>query len=152
MTSIEVETDIASEFRYRKIKFNKNNLYIFVSQSGETADTSAALDLCKKNSVKTCSIINVVESTIARNSDWGLPIHAGPEIGVASTKAFIGQMLLLYMFSLKIGNLRGDIDKIDYQNKIRNLKKLPKLLEDCLKTEDKIQLVAKDFLDSKMEF
>ena len=149
LTSIEVETDIASEFRYRKIKFNKNNLYVFVSQSGETADTSAALDLCKKNSVKTCSIINVVESTIARNSDWVLPIHAGPEIGVASTKAFIGQMLLLYMFSLKIGNLRGDIDKIDYQNKIRNLKKLPKLLEDCLKTEDKIQLVAKDFLDSK---
>ena len=149
LTSIEVETDIASEFRYRKIKFNKNNLYIFVSQSGETADTSAALDLCKKNSVKTCSIINVVESTIARNSDWVLPIHAGPEIGVASTKAFIGQMLLLYMFSLKIGNLRGDIDKIDYQNKIRNLKKLPNLLEDCLKTEDKIQLVAKDFLDSK---
>ena len=149
LTSIEVETDIASEFRYRKIKFNKNNLYVFVSQSGETADTSAALDLCKKNSVKTCSIINVVESTIARNSDWVLPIHAGPEIGVASTKAFIGQMLLLYMFSLKIGNLRGDIDKIDYQNKIRNLKKLPNLLEDCLKTEDKIQLVAKDFLDSK---
>ena len=149
LTSIEVETDIASEFRYRKIKFNKNNLYIFVSQSGETADTSAALDLCKKNSVKTCSIINVVESTIARNSDWVLPIHAGPEIGVASTKAFIGQMLLLYMFSLKIGNLRGDIDKIDYQNKIRNLKKLPNVLEDCLKTEDKIQLVAKDFLDSK---
>ena len=149
LTSIEVETDIASEFRYRKIKFNKNNLYVFVSQSGETADTSAALDLCKKNSVKTCSIINVVESTIARNSDWVLPIHAGPEIGVASTKAFIGQMLLLYMFSLKIGNLRGDIDKTDYQNKIRNLKKLPNLLEDCLKTEDKIQLVAKDFLDSK---
>ena len=149
LTSIEVETDIASEFRYRKIKFNKNNLYVFVSQSGETADTSAALDLCKKNNVKTCSIINVVESTIARNSDWVLPIHAGPEIGVASTKAFIGQMLLLYMFSLKIGNLRGDIDKTDYQNKIRNLKKLPNLLEDCLKTEDKIQLVAKDFLDSK---
>ena len=149
LTSIEVETDIASEFRYRKIKFNKNNLYVFVSQSGETADTSAALDLCKKNNVKTCSIINVVESTIARNSDWVLPIHAGPEIGVASTKAFIGQMLLLYMFSLKIGNLRGDIDKTNYQNKIRNLKKLPNLLEDCLKTEDKIQLVAKDFLDSK---
>ena len=78
-----------------------------------------------------------------------MPIHAGPEIGVASTKAFIGQMLLLYMFSLKIGNLRGDIDKTNYQNKIRNLKKLPNLLEDCLKTEDKIQLVAKDFLDSK---
>ena len=113
------------------------------------ADTSAALDLCKKNGVKTCSIVNVVESSIARNSDWVLPIHAGPEIGVASTKAFIGQMLLLYMLSLKIGNLRGDIEKKDYQIKISNLKKLPNTLETCLKTEEKIQLVAKDFLDSK---
>ena len=97
LTSIEVETDIASEFRYRKLKFNKDNLYIFVSQSGETADTAAALEICKKNEVKTCSIVNVVESTIARNSDWVLPIHAGPEIGVASTKAFLGQLLVLYI-------------------------------------------------------
>ena len=144
-----IETDIASEFRYRNLKFNKNSLYIFISQSGETADTFAALDLCKKNGVKTCSIVNVVESSLARSSDWVLPIHAGPEIGVASTKAFIGQMLLLYMLSLKIGNLRGEIEKKDYQKKISNLKKLPDLLEKCLKTEDKIQLVAKDFLDSK---
>ena len=78
LTSIDVEIDIASEFRYRNLKFNSNNLYIFVSQSGETADTAAALDICKKNKVKTCSIVNVVESTIARNSDWVLPIHAGP--------------------------------------------------------------------------
>ena len=70
LTSIEIEIDIASEFRYRKLKFNSNNLYIFVSQSGETADTAAALDICKKNNVKTCSIVNVIESTIARNSDW----------------------------------------------------------------------------------
>ena len=84
LTSIETEIDIASEFRYRKLKFNSNNLYIFVSQSGETADTAAALDLCKKNNVKTCSIVNVIESTIARNSDWVLPNHAGTEIGVAS--------------------------------------------------------------------
>ena len=74
LTSIDVEIDIASEFRYRKLKFNSNNLYIFVSQSGETADTAAALDLCKKNNVKTCSIVNVIESSIARNSDWVLPI------------------------------------------------------------------------------
>ena len=68
LTKVDVETDIASEFRYRNLKFNKKNLYIFVSQSGETADTAAALDICKKNKVKTCSIVNVVESTIARNS------------------------------------------------------------------------------------
>ena len=148
-TSLNVETDIASEFRYRNVRFNKNNLYLFVSQSGETADTAAALDLCKKNGIKTCSIVNVIESSIARNSDWVLPIHAGPEIGVASTKAFIGQMLVIYMLCLKIADLRGDMKKKDYQKKISNIKKLPDLLERCLKVEDKIQLVAKDFLDSK---
>ena len=148
-TSLNVETDIASEFRYRNVRFNKNNLYLFVSQSGETADTAAALDLCKKNGIKTCSIVNVVESSIARNSDWVLPIHAGPEIGVASTKAFIGQMLVIYMLCLKIADLRGDMKKKDYQKKISNIKTLPDLLERCLKVEDKIQLVAKDFLDSK---
>ncbi len=148
-TSLSVETDIASEFRYRKVKFNKDTLYLFVSQSGETADTSAALELCKKNKVKTCSIVNVVESSIARNADWVLPIHAGPEIGVASTKAFLGQMLLLYMLSLKLADLRKDLEKKDYQAKISQLKKLPKVLEECLKSEEKVQLVAKDFLDSK---
>jgi len=148
-TSLNVETDIASEFRYRNVRFNKNNLYLFVSQSGETADTAAALDLCKKNGIKTCSIVNVVESSIARNSDWVLPIHAGPEIGVASTKAFIGQMLVIYMLCLKIADLRGDMKKKDYQKKISNIKKLPELLERCLKVEDKIQVIAKDFLDSK---
>ena len=148
-TSLNVETDIASEFRYRNVRFNKNNLYLFVSQSGETADTAAALDLCKKNGIKTCSIVNVVESSIARNSDWVLPIHAGPEIGVASTKAFIGQMLVIYMLCLKIADLRGDMKKKDYQKKIGNIKKLPELLERCLKVEDKIQVIAKEFLNSK---
>ena len=101
LTTIDVEIDIASEFRYRNLKFNSSNLYIFVSQSGETADTAAALDICKKNKVKTCSIVNVVESSIARLSDWVLPIHAGPEIGVASTKAFLGQLIVLYILCLK---------------------------------------------------
>ena len=111
LTNIPIEIDIASEFRYRKIKLNKKNLYVFVSQSGETADTFAALDLCKKNKVKTCSIVNVVESSIARSSDFVLPIHAGPEIGVASTKAFIGQMLVLYILSIKISEVRKEISQ-----------------------------------------
>ena len=101
-TNMDVSVDIASEFRYRKIKFKQNALYIFVSQSGETADTFAALDLCKKNEVKTCAIVNVVESSIARDADLVLPIHCGPEIGVASTKAFLGQMLVLYLLCTKI--------------------------------------------------
>ena len=123
LTNVEVEIDIASEFRYRKIKFNKKNLYIFVSQSGETADTAAALDICKKNNVKTCSIVNVVESTIARNADWVLPIHVGPEIGVASTKAFLGQLIVLYILSLKISYLRNNISSDFYSLSIENLKR-----------------------------
>ena len=149
LTSIDIEIDIASEFRYRKLKFNKNNLYIFVSQSGETADTSAALDICKKNKVKTCSVINVVESTIARNSDWVLPIHAGPEIGVASTKAFIGQLLVLFILSLKLAKIRNDIDEKIYEKNIKNLKKIPESLQESLKTENNIQVMAKEFLKAK---
>ena len=148
-SNIPVETDIASEFRYRKLKFNKKNLYIFVSQSGETADTFAALDLCKKNQVKTCSIVNVVESSIARNSDFVLPIHAGPEIGVASTKAFIGQMLVLYILAIKISEVRKEISKIDYENKINTLKTLPDLIKNTLNCQDKIPYIAKDFLKAK---
>ena len=149
LTTIEAEIDIASEFRYRNLKFNSNNLYIFVSQSGETADTAAALDICKKNNVKTCSIVNVVESTIARNSDWVLPIHAGPEIGVASTKAFLGQLIVLYILALKLSTVRGDIDKQIYSTNLDNLKKLPDAIKNTFKLESEIQLIAKEFLDAK---
>ena len=149
LTSIDVQVDIASEFRYRNLRFNKKNLYIFVSQSGETADTAAALDICKKNNVKTCAVVNVVESSIARNSDWVLPIHAGPEIGVASTKAFMGQMLVLYILCLKIANMRNDMDQKIYRDKIKDLIQLPTLIKECLKSENKIQVIAKDFLDAK---
>ena len=149
LTSIEVDIDIASEFRYRKLKFNSRNLYIFVSQSGETADTAAALDICKKNNVKTCSIINVVESTIARNSDWVLPIYAGTEIGVASTKAFLGQLIVLYILCLKLASIRKDINQDTYEKNIKNLKKLPEAIEECIDTESNVQLMAKEFLKAK---
>tara|TARA_B100000029_G_scaffold346657_1_gene339001 strand:- start:2725 stop:4542 length:1818 start_codon:yes stop_codon:yes gene_type:complete len=149
LTNIPVEIDIASEFRYRKVKFTSNNLYIFVSQSGETADTYAALNLCKKNKIKTCSIVNVVESSIARNSDFVLPIHVGPEIGVASTKAFLGQMLVLYLFVLKIAEVRKEISKENYIKKIKEVKKLPDLIKEVLQCQEKIQIIAKDFLKSK---
>ena len=149
LTTIDVEIDIASEFRYRNLKFNKKNLYIFVSQSGETADTAAALDICKKNNVKTCSVINVIESTIARNSDWVLPIHAGPEIGVASTKAFLGQLIVLYILCLKLASVRGDISKKNYIKNIENLTKLPEAIKNSLKLENDIQIMAKEFIDAR---
>ncbi len=149
LTNINVEIDVASEFRYRKIKFNNKNLYVFISQSGETADTLAALNLCKKNNVKTCSVVNVVESSIARISDFVLPIHAGPEIGVASTKAFIGQLLVLYILAIKISKERNEITKSTYNKKVNELIKLPDLIKKTLKCEDKIEIIAKDFLKAR---
>jgi glutamine---fructose-6-phosphate transaminase (isomerizing) len=149
LTNFDVTIDIASEFRYRKNRFKKNNLYIFVSQSGETADTYAALDLCNKNDMKTCSVVNVIESSIARDSKFVLPIHCGPEIGVASTKAFLGQMMVLYIFTLKLAYLKKDLEKKMYINKIKDLKTLPKLVKQTLLTENKIQTVSSTFTDAK---
>ena len=149
LTSINVSVDIASEFRYRKNRFNNETLYIFVSQSGETADTYAALDLCNKNKMKTCSVVNVVESSIARESKFVLPIHCGPEIGVASTKAFLGQMLVLYIFCLKIGKMRNDINKKVYLEKIKSLFNLSKLTKKSLETESKIESICNSFVNIK---
>ena len=149
LTSFDVSIDIASEFRYRKNKFKKDCLYIFVSQSGETADTYAALDLCNKNKMKTCSVVNVIESSIARVSKFVLPIHCGPEIGVASTKAFLGQMLVLYILCLKLAQKRKDISKKDYSKKIKNLLNLAELVKHSLTTENKIQSICSSFVDAK---
>ena len=149
LTDLDISVDIASEFRYRKNKFKSESLYIFVSQSGETADTYAALDLCNKNKMKTCSIVNVVESSIARDSKFVLPIHCGPEIGVASTKAFLGQMLVLYLFSIKIAFVRGSIDKDKYQTKINSLLSLADLVKNTLDTDNQIQSACNSFVDAK---
>jgi len=149
LTSLDVNIDIASEFRYRKNRFKNDTLYVFVSQSGETADTYAALDLCNKNNMKTCSVVNVIESSIARDSNFVLPIHCGPEIGVASTKAFLGQILVLYILSLKLGSLRNEIGNKLYQEKIKDLKNLPKLIENTLLIDNDIQAIASTFNEAK---
>ena len=149
LTTLDVNIDIASEFRYRKNRFKNDTLYIFVSQSGETADTYAALDLCNKNKMKTCAVVNVIESSIARDSNFVLPIHCGPEIGVASTKAFLGQILVLYILSLKLSSLRKEIDNKDYQEKIKDLKNLPKLIEETLLLDNDIQAIASTFNEAK---
>ena len=149
LTSLDVSVDIASEFRYRKNRFKKDTLYIFVSQSGETADTYAALDLCKKNNMKTCAVVNVIESSIARDSEFVLPIHCGTEIGVASTKAFLGQILILYILALKVGLWRNDIDKKIFEKKLKDLKELPKLIEQTLLIDNKIQTISGTFNEAK---
>ena len=149
LTSLDVNIDIASEFRYRKNRFKNDTLYVFVSQSGETADTYAALDLCNKNMMKTCAVVNVIESSIARDSNFVLPIHCGPEIGVASTKAFLGQILILYMFALKLGSLKNEIENKIYQDKIKDLKNLPSLIEKTLLIDNDIQAIASTFNEAK---
>ena len=149
LTTLDITIDIASEFRYRKNRFKKDSLYIFVSQSGETADTYAALDLCNKNNMKTCGIVNVIESSIAREANFVLPIHCGPEIGVASTKAFLGQILILYILALKLGSLRNEINKENYKEKIKDLQKLPSLIEKSLLIDNDIQAISSTFNEAK---
>ncbi len=149
LTTLDVNIDIASEFRYRKNRFKNDTLYVFVSQSGETADTYAALDLCNKNMMKTCAVINVIESSIARDSNFVLPIHCGPEIGVASTKAFLGQIMVLYILALKLGSLRNEIENNDFQEKIKELKNLPNLIEKTLLIDNDIQAIASTFNEAK---
>ena len=149
LTSLDVNIDIASEFRYRKNRFKSHTLYVFVSQSGETADTYAALDICNKNNMKTCAVINVIESSIARDSNFVLPIHCGPEIGVASTKAFLGQILVLYILAIKLGSLRNEIENKVYQEKIKDLKNLPILIEKTLLIDNDIQSIVSTFNEAK---
>ena len=149
LTQLDVNIDVASEFRYRKNRFKKDCLYIFVSQSGETADTYAALDLCNKNSMKTCAIVNVIESSIARDANFVLPIHCGPEIGVASTKAFLGQILILYILALKLGSLRKEINNENYKEKIKDLQNLPNLIEKSLLIDNDIQAISSSFNEAK---
>ena len=148
-TNLDVSIDIASEFRYRKVRFKKDCLYVFVSQSGETADTYAALELCKKNKMKTCAVVNAVESSIAREADLVLPIYCGQEIGVASTKAFLGQMLVLYILSLKISFDQKYITKKIFQFKIRNLLSLSKAAKKTLSLCDSLLNIGKVFANAK---
>ena len=149
LTTLNVNVDIASEFRYRKNRFKKDTLYVFVSQSGETADTYAALSLCKSKEMKTCSVVNVIESSIARDSEFVLPIHCGMEIGVASTKAFLGQILILYILALKLGFLRKDLKRELFYKKLKDLKDLPELVQKTLMLDNKIQTISKTFNEAK---
>ena len=148
-TNLDVGIDIASEFRYRNVRFKKDCLYIFVSQSGETADTYAALKLCKKNKMKTCAVVNVIESSIARDADLVLPIHCGQEIGVASTKAFLGQMLVLYILSIKISFDQKIINKKVYKSKIKNILSLSNAAKKTLKLDHKLLNIGKVFAKAK---
>ena len=143
---VPVEIDVASEFRYRDTPFSKNEYAIFVSQSGETADTLAALRKVKGKVKKTISIVNVVESSIARETEFVLPIKAGPEIGVASTKAFTTQMTVLYMMAVKLSKSKGVISEKLYHKYILEISNIDKKVHKALSSNNEIKKIAKEFL------
>jgi glucosamine--fructose-6-phosphate aminotransferase (isomerizing) len=143
---IPVEVDIASEFRYRDPLVNAKTLTLLISQSGETADTLAALREAHGKGGKVLAICNVVESSIARESDGVIYTHAGPEIGVASTKAFTTQLVALYLFTLYLGRLRGNLDQELSRNMLEALVGLPGKVEECLILNDVIEQAAQGLM------
>ena len=137
-TNIKVDVEIASEFRYREPPMDVNGLTVFISQSGETADTLAALRHCKSRGQKTISIVNVGDSSMCRNSDASLKIYAGPEIGVASTKAFTCQLVVLACLAINIGVSNGSLTKEQEKEYVQSLLSIPRLISNTLDKEDEI--------------
>ncbi len=142
---IPVEVEYASEFRYRNPVINKGDLMIAISQSGETADTLAAVQLGKEKGAFIYGICNVVGSSIARATNTGTYIHVGPEIGVASTKAFTGQVTVLAMLAMTIAKEKKSIAKERFLSILKSLKSLPELMEEVLKLDDRIKDLSKMF-------
>ncbi|MGE0279655.1 MAG: glutamine--fructose-6-phosphate transaminase (isomerizing) [Rhizobiaceae bacterium] len=141
---LPVDIDVASEFRYREIPLSKNSAALFVSQSGETADTLASLRYCRKEGLAIGAIVNVRESTIARESDVTLPTLAGPEIGVASTKAFTCQLAVMASLALRAGVERGHISADEERAMTKQLAETPRLASQIIKLEEQIEKVAHD--------
>jgi len=146
---LPVELDVASEFRYREAPLRKGDLAIFISQSGETADTLAALRYAKAQGAYTLSVVNVPTSTIARESEIVLPTLAGPEIGVASTKAFTCQLMVLAAFAVAAGKARGELSEADEAGLVRGLVEIPRLMAAALACEPQIEKLARDIAKSR---
>jgi glucosamine--fructose-6-phosphate aminotransferase (isomerizing) len=149
LARVPVELDVASEFRYREAPLRKGDLAIFISQSGETADTLAALRYAKAQGVHTLSVVNVPTSTIARESETVLPTLAGPEIGVASTKAFTCQLMVLAALAVAAGTARGELSEADEAKLVHGLVEIPRLMAAALATEPQIEKLARDIAKCK---
>jgi glucosamine--fructose-6-phosphate aminotransferase (isomerizing) len=144
LARVPVELDVASEFRYREAPVRKGDLAIFISQSGETADTLAALRYAKEQGMHTLSVVNVATSTIARESETVMPTLAGPEIGVASTKAFTCQLMVLAALAVAAGKARGELSDEDEARLVHGLVEIPRLMAEALTTEPQIEKLARD--------
>lgn len=142
---IPVEVEYASEFRYGNPVLNEKDIVISISQSGETADTLAAIQLAKEKGAFVYGICNVVGASIPRNTDSGTYIHVGPEIGVASTKAFTGQVTVLTLLALSVGQLRGAIDQETLKNILTALNKIPETIEEALKIDKDVRTLSRVF-------
>lgn len=149
LTRINVEVEYASEFRYRNPVINKGDVIIAISQSGETADTLVAIENAKAKGAIILGVVNVVGSSIARISDAGAYTHAGPEIGVASTKAFTAQLAVLTMIALKIGYQKGTIDRDRYLHLLNELDAVPGKVAEVLQTHERIKEIAEKYVDAK---
>lgn len=146
---VPVEVEYASEFRYRNPIISSKDVVIAISQSGETADTMAAIKLAKEKGAFVFGICNVVDSSIARYTDAGAYTHAGPEIGVASTKAFTSQLIILSLIAIKLGNHNGNLGKADFMRLITELEAIPNKVEDVLNSVDEnVKAIAYKFVDA----
>jgi len=143
---IQVEADIGSEFRYRNPIIGEDDLFVAISQSGETADTLAALREAKRKGAMTLVICNVVESSLAREADHVIYTHAGPEIGVASTKTFVTQLVILFLLALRIGRELGLLSEKEGKFLIEELIKVPHLMEEMLKSSQQVAQIARKYL------
>jgi glutamine---fructose-6-phosphate transaminase (isomerizing) len=148
LARVPVEVDVASEFRYREAPLRKGDLAIFISQSGETADTLAALRYAKSQGLHTLSVVNVPSSTIARESETVLPTLAGPEIGVASTKAFTCQLMVLAALAIEAGRQRGELSADEETKLVHRMVEIPRLMSAALATEPQIEKLARDLSKS----
>ncbi|MDO9037362.1 MAG: glutamine--fructose-6-phosphate transaminase (isomerizing) [Lutibacter sp.] len=148
LARIPVEVEYASEFRYRNPIINKDDIVIAISQSGETADTLAAVKLAKSKGAFVFGVCNVVGSSIARETDTGAYTHAGPEIGVASTKAFTTQITVLALIALKLGNLKGELSNSMYNHYIQEMSLIPAKVEEVLKMDKEIEKIAAIYKDA----
>ena len=152
MAGIPIRVELASEFRYRKIPFNKNALVIVISQSGETADTLAALRLAKEKGITTLAIVNVVGSSIAREADYVFYTLAGPEISVATTKAYSAQLAVCYCLAVQFAKLRGEINEEEYGYYISELQSIPGKIQRILDDKERIQWFAAKYANARDAF
>ena len=149
LTDVLVEVDLASEFRYRNPKLTEDTLVVIISQSGETADSLAALRLTRERGIKTLSIVNVVGSSIAREADYVMYTLAGPEIAVATTKAYSTQLICMYLLSMYMAKVRDEMDSITFDSMMNELVQLPEKIANALSDKERIQWFANKFASAK---